>query len=226
MENIQSSREKIVVVDNQSSSCKYSSSQGHCFAIDLHGVVLQLSIRTMIDILFRCGKLHHFIWLGCNLRFVTRMIQELYTQTIVEQAFDRLLSFDQFAALQDIAFAIINAQKPRPAVIKLLQQLKKQGHTLIICSNIGPRSLALLEQKYPDLFALFTDRIVPQPGSMLSKPNALVYQQIQQRYGTTHQRIILIDDRTQNLQAAIQEGIVPLQFNTIKRLQRDLLPYV
>lgn len=193
-----------------------------CFAIDLHGVVLQLNIAQMALILLRSGQLHRFVLLGCNIFFWIAMIRQLRTQQVVEQAFNELLIFPQFKAVQETAFAIINAQQPRPAVVQLLRELQQQGDTLVICSNIGPRSMALLATQFPELFALFSDCITPQQPTMVSKPDKAVYQLLVERHAAHHRRIILIDDRLANNHAATPYGIIALHYQGLSRLRRTL----
>lgn len=194
-----------------------------CIAIDLNGVILGLSLRQIASTVLKSGQIHRFMILGLNPRFWHAMIQHIRQEPILEQAFDQLvLKFPQLKNVEATAFAIINAQQPKKGMVCLLEQLRADGHTLVAFSNIGPKSMATLRAKHPDLFALFHDFVTPTSDFMIGKPDKRAYQRLFSLYGDTHNQIILIDDQKVNIHAAQHHGITGIQYKSAKQIDSEL----
>jgi HAD superfamily hydrolase (TIGR01509 family) len=92
--------------------------------------------------------------------------------------------------------------------LKLARYCKKQGHTLVVLSNMDAETMALLKQKFPQFFNLCDDIIASGDIGMI-KPDPALFAHVINR-GHNARACILIDDRPENRQAAEQ-----LEFDTI-----------
>ncbi len=84
--------------------------------------------------------------------------------------------------------------------------LKKKGHKVYILSNWEPASFKLMQEDYPDFFALF-DGIVISGDIGLVKPDPAIYEYLLHKYNLKPSESILIDDQIDNINAARDLGI-------------------
>lgn len=100
----------------------------------------------------------------------------------------------------------IETQKWVPESLKLVQELKEQGHKVYILSNWDTESFALMKEKYAQNFALF-DGIVISGEVGLIKPHTSIYESTLSKYQIHPSNVCFIDDQSVNIQAAQLTGI-------------------
>jgi FMN phosphatase YigB (HAD superfamily) len=124
-------------------------------------------------------------------------------------------------------FTIAHDLKPVPGMHELAQELHDQGYTLYLASNIGTPDLAAQQERYPELFALFTDCYTPETAGGVKKPKAAYYEGLrklinEREAGQPH--IIFIDDSKNNVTGAVMsnQNISGFQFKNAQQLKADL----
>ncbi len=108
----------------------------------------------------------------------------------------------------------------RPAIWKLVHQLKEAGYHLYILSNY-PEILFKKHTEYAD----FMDDM---EGMMVSymihigKPKRAIYQALCDKYGLNKEECLFFDDRAENVQGAIDFGMRAKRVLSAKGLAADL----
>ena len=177
-------------------------------------IVTELPLRALSRFLFK-----PLFWLELyKTSRRTRVIDDIFEQVEIK--------YPKAQALWPFGYALSNMQKPRKHMQMLLVSLKKQGDTLILCSNIGPVPLNALKKKYPHFFNLFDSSLTPEKNTgYIQKPQKAFFDNlkllIEKQYPQTDS-IILIDDRSQNITQAACMGIRGIQFLSLDKLKAAL----
>lgn len=143
-------------------------------------------------------------------------LKEYWEKTLMERKMN--LNPDDLAWLvyEDIvSWADINED-----TLNLIRELKENGHTLAILSNMVTETLVYLQNNtsfigyfdYP-YFSCELNMIKPNPG---------LYQYILDDMKTEAHNCIFIDDLAVNCEAAEKTGMQVIQFRNVKQLWRDL----
>jgi FMN phosphatase YigB (HAD superfamily) len=175
---------------------------------DIHGVLFTKDYRTIASLIWHNPRVLKMFLYALNPLFIYDVLKLMYKKGVTEEYIIGLgqkhRSFAQFVPL---GIAIANAQKPIAKTVALAHQLKKQGYTLHILSNIGPTIYADLAQKHPAVFAPFDAVIVPLPeNNYCGKP----HQEFFDVYAKTHageKQILLVDDKPINIKKAVYAGM-------------------
>ena len=93
----------------------------------------------------------------------------------------------------------------RPAIWKLVHQLKEAGYHLYILSNY-PELLFKKHTQYAD-FMDDMEGMVVSYMLHVGKPERIVYQTLCDRYGLNKEECLFFDDRAENVQGAIDFGM-------------------
>ena len=93
----------------------------------------------------------------------------------------------------------------RPAIWKLVHQLKEAGYHLYILSNY-PEILFKKHTQYAD-FMDDMEGMVVSYMLHVGKPERIVYQTLCDRYGLNKEECLFFDDRAENVQGAIDFGM-------------------
>jgi|GEM_PF-1955882 hypothetical protein len=146
---------------------------------------------------------------------------------------------------------VSNAYKPRPGMTELVQQLHEKGFTQRLASNIGPRLLALLDHKFTQEYNcnmfehIQMGKIVdyskygnPESAPLIDstymatagKPELEFFTQFNETYPLPAGMYrIFIDDKIENINAALAAGWVGIHFditnknvNPVEELLKDL----
>lgn len=175
---------------------------------DLQNVIVRVNIWQTIAAFYAIPGIIN------KARVLTRLA--LYVANLVTKRNPALLSIEH-ALLKSsdnsaVAQAITLMITPRVLItptVELLHALHAQGYPLFICSNMGERSFALLQNRYPQLFGaqgLFrahqisthaNGHLTKYTKTMFSATLAMVY-----NHAPDVTTVILIDDRTDNLKRA------------------------
>ena len=108
----------------------------------------------------------------------------------------------------------------RPAIWKLVHQLKEAGYHLYILSNY-PEILFKKHTQYAD-FMDDMEGMVVSYMLHVGKPERVVYQTLCDRYGLNKEECLFFDDRAENVQGAIDFGMRAKRVLSAKELAADL----
>ena len=108
----------------------------------------------------------------------------------------------------------------RPAIWKLVHQLKEAGYHLYILSNY-PEILFKKHTQYAD-FMDDMEGMVVSYMLHVGKPERIVYQTLCDRYGLNKEECLFFDDRAENVQGAIDFGMRAKRVLSAKELAADL----
>ena len=108
----------------------------------------------------------------------------------------------------------------RPAIWKLVHQLKEAGYHLYILSNY-PEILFKKHTQYAD-FMDDMEGMVVSYMLHVGKPERIVYQTLCDRYGLNKEECLFFDDRVENVQGAIDCGMRAKRVLAAKGLAVDL----
>ena len=109
---------------------------------------------------------------------------------------------------------------PEPLIPEsLLEQLHRQ-HRLLLLSNTNPVHFEAACERYPQM-GLFDDYVLSyKVGAM--KPDARIYQEAIARAGCLAEECLFIDDLAANVEAARQQRMDAVQFESLSKLRDDL----
>jgi 2-haloacid dehalogenase len=96
--------------------------------------------------------------------------------------------------------------------VRLLRMLRTKGVPVFALSNFGIESFAYAETKYPFL-AEFDRRYISGHMGVI-KPDALIYQMLEEDSGLRGAEILFADDRSDNIDAAAARGWATHLFET------------
>ena len=108
----------------------------------------------------------------------------------------------------------------RPAIWKLVHQLKEAGYHLYILSNY-PEILFKKHTQYAD-FLDDMEGMVVSYMLHVGKPERIVYQTLCDRYGLNKEECLFFDDRAENVQGAIDFGMRAKRVLSAKGVAVDL----
>ena len=108
----------------------------------------------------------------------------------------------------------------RPAIWKLVHQLREAGYHLYILSNY-PEILFKKHTQYAD-FMDDMEGMVVSYMLHVGKPERIVYQTLCDRYGLNKEECLFFDDRAENVQGAIDFGMRAKRVLSAKGLAVDL----
>lgn len=96
---------------------------------------------------------------------------------------------------------------PNEEIVALMKQLRANGYTIVLASNIAPGSLALLQERYPEVFEYFKvdgklQAVTPakENGWLDKKQPSKYYQELVSLCGK--EQVIFIDDSDKNCKNA------------------------
>ncbi|RLM23218.1 glucose-1-phosphatase [Brenneria alni] len=111
------------------------------------------------------------------------------------------LSFEQFSTGWQAIFVAL-----RPEVINIMQQLRKEGHRVVILSNTNRLHCSHWPVLFPEVEEA-TDRLYLSQDIGLRKPEAAIYHYVLTQEGVTPDQAIFFDDNPANVAAAQTLGI-------------------
>lgn len=190
---------------------------------DIHGVLFSTDYRKVLHLLWTPQTCLIFLHL-CNPTALWAMIKLWYKGAVDEEYLVYFTSrYQRLRGCKELLFAVANAQRPIQPMVDLVHDLKKQGYTLHILSNIGELMFDELTQRFPALFDQFDAyKVANQAEAYLAKPNIRMYQTYLQQHNPDNKQIIFIDDKVKNIKAAQQAGMTSLRFTTAQALAQQL----
>lgn len=108
-----------------------------------------------------------------------------------------------------ILFGYAHHLPPIPGSFELFHSLKDAGYGMYILSNFQDYGFRLFEQTHP---VLQTSGTVVSARVQMMKPEPDIYQYLLQTYHLVPNETVFIDDRPENITAAIEAGIHGIVF--------------
>ena len=166
---------------------------------DLHGVLIEFSFLELTKSFIKYNKKLDLIVCFLDPRIIYKTIYLIFTENVVEKAaFILIKKFPKLNKHYDFILAGINKQIIKKNSLKILENLKKDNQ-LYIFSNIGEKSIKILEIKYPELFTNFTDIFYTKSSeNYLCKPSKEYFENVIKKL-PKNKEIIFIDDKKKNL---------------------------
>ena len=149
-------------------------------------------------------------------------IEYLFTGKIMEQNFWEIILDGFLGKVENLKIIDKVFQKKSSInnnVLSLAKKLKKQNYKIGILSNLTPQTRHMLfDQKIfePFEYQFFSDVI------SLAKPNPKIFYHVSKKIGRTKKDIILIDDKKENVEAAIKFGFNGIHYENFTNLKSDL----
>ena len=108
----------------------------------------------------------------------------------------------------------------REQAVPWLKMLKERGYGVYLLSNY-PRSL--FEAHSKDLeFLPYTDGMVVSCYVKMMKPDAGIYEELLRKYSLSASECVFIDDRVQNIDAAVALGMKGIVLQSAEQAMNDL----
>ncbi|EPN1637712.1 glucose-1-phosphatase [Cronobacter sakazakii] len=111
------------------------------------------------------------------------------------------LSFEQFSAGWQAVFVGL-----RPEVITIMQQLREQGHRVVVLSNTNRLHTTYWPEQYPEVRAA-ADAIYLSQEMGMRKPEPEIYQKVLEQEGFSARDAVFFDDNEANIDGARKVGI-------------------
>jgi len=104
--------------------------------------------------------------------------------------------------------------------VQILQQLKQADYPLYALSNFPAEKFAAFRKEY-SFMEVFEDCIISGQEEVI-KPDPRIYEILLKRSGKKPHEMLFIDDRLENVEAAVAMGLHGLHFTDATQLARDL----
>ena len=114
------------------------------------------------------------------------------------------LSYEQFSAGWQAVFVSL-----RKEVITIMQQLREQGHRVVVLSNTNRLHTTYWPEQYPQISAA-ADSIYLSQEMGMRKPEARIYQQVLAQEGYSADDAVFFDDNVDNIEGANRLGITSI----------------
>lgn len=108
-----------------------------------------------------------------------------------------------------------------PAMVAWQAALKRHGLRTAILSNMGDSVLESIQRTY-SWIANF-DVLVWSYQHLMAKPDPAIYHLTLKQLGTRAEETLFIDDKRENIDAAVALGLKAIQFSTVDKLRADLV---
>ncbi len=106
--------------------------------------------------------------------------------------------------------------------VTLLNRIKSKGnHKLIGLTNWSHETFPVALERFP--FLHLFDGIVVSGTEKMKKPDPRIYQLTLNRYHINAENAVFIDDKKENVVAAVREGIHGIHFTTSEVLEKELV---
>jgi HAD superfamily hydrolase (TIGR01509 family) len=192
---------------------------------DLHGVVVErkffgickhiLKHTYRLDILLLCLK-PTFTRNVFNLLKKSRVPEELAIK--LSKKHPKLEPF------VEVTIAMMNEQKIINSTFEVIKKLKQKGFKLYLFSNIGEKTFAQLEKKFPLLFSYFDGIVVAENhDDWIQKPSPAAFAKFLSRFDLKADECIFIDNSLRNITTAFDEGMYPILFQSPDQLLHELV---
>jgi FMN phosphatase YigB (HAD superfamily) len=135
----------------------------------------------------------------------------------------------QAPRLAEMVKRITHEKTPLAGMPELINQIHARGFRMAIASNMSAADYVFYQQKFPELFGTFAYAKVihyDKAGKALCKKPSLEYfKQLKDELtanGLAKENLVFIDDRLNNVDASLQEGLHGILFENATQLQAEL----
>ncbi len=184
------------------------------FVFDLHGVIFRFDpMRAVYDAVLTKNKKKLFL-AAINPFLIWDVVKLMHTSAVVEEAIMAIThKYPNLKELVPLALQMANEQVPIAPTVELITQIKRSGFKLFVFSNIGEHSAQILNDKYPEIFALFDGVLVTTAqDNYLMKPSEDAFAKFLNKFNIDKTKIVFIDDKQSNIYMARKLGIPAIQF--------------
>lgn len=229
-----------ITFSQESESLLNSFSQEVEFAWDVNNVLLKKNIPTMIKTTLLCDKLPlakvfstlifdyiHYVCTGTvgNVQQLIIGIKSVLKNGEYDETIHCILKkYDP--RLAKILERVATELYPVEGMLELISELNALHYTQRIATNMGSERVKLLKIKHQSLFSYFNGgkTVIYQDGvPSVKKPSSEYFQQYQSEYNVDRKKIIIfVDNKLENVIAALKEGFIAIQFQGVKKLRNDL----
>lgn len=194
-------------------------------AVDLHGVLFKHNYKNMFKLFFKSKNKRKLIFALINPRLWIDVIKLMRKKAVAEEFFVGLAQkYHRLQPFLPLGITIANQQTVTPGMVEALVHLKKKGYELHLFSNIGSIVFEDLHKKYPNILALFDALKMPsQDNGYLRKPSKKAFEEYLKEHNPYGKKVIFIDDKKKNVEAATQHGIISILFHSMPQLKQELL---
>lgn len=112
--------------------------------------------------------------------------------------------------------------EPYPYAVSWIEGLKEKGYNVYLLSNYPKELFAMHEQKGLFPFIEKTDGKVVSGFVKMVKPNADIYEHLMSKYGLNAEECVFLDDRAENIEAAIKLGMKGIVVKSYEQASADL----
>jgi HAD superfamily hydrolase (TIGR01509 family) len=203
--------------------CSSCSPETTLIVFDLNDVIVKPDIHAMLSALYHAqNKRHILTHLIPTSMYLARTLW--HTESSFEDVIHTCKKHNHVIA--DLLRTLSTCQKPISGTIEIIKSLHTQGYELAIASNIGSETIHVLQEKYPHIFKYFSSVVtcdtINNSEQFIKKPDTKFFELFQKKYNPHKKRIIFIDDKRINVQAAQNSGMHALVFKNSKTLRKQL----
>lgn len=153
----------------------------------------------------------HPDWLAVDRGSLT--LEQAAAQAIERTEVDEPIIHGIYAAVAPSLQAI-------PESVAILDDLKKQGHTLYALSNMGQVSATYLQQ-HASFWSSFKDVVISSRVGLI-KPEPAIFETMLAQFGLAAADCLFIDDSKENVQAALTLGLDAFVFQDAQQCRSEL----
>eukprot|EP01113_Clastostelium_recurvatum_P005409 TRINITY_DN12427_c0_g1_i1.p1 TRINITY_DN12427_c0_g1~~TRINITY_DN12427_c0_g1_i1.p1 ORF type:complete len:317 (+),score=77.43 TRINITY_DN12427_c0_g1_i1:42-992(+) len=198
------------------------------FAFDLHHVIMDFSVKEMLQRLW--GHQHKMKTLRLLLQpgFVAdlaafskgNILPEKFILDISEK-YGPTAHISVGELVRDVA----NCQTPNQEIVEVIMDLKQKGFKIYLFSNIGENLLLHLRGKLPtDVFQHFDGFLTARAADDFAvKPSTRAFDNFWKTF-VPHRdsQVIFVDDKQANIDAGVKSGMYGIRYTSPKQLQQEL----
>ena len=171
--------------------------------------------KRKLNLLF--ALLSPFLWADVLKLMIKGAVAEEYLVGLAEKH-HRLKEF------VPLGIEIANQQEPNQKVIEILKELKKNGYSLHLFSNLGGIIFKDLRKKHPEAFTLFDGiSLASRQNDYMRKPSDDAFSTFLKTHNPHNLPVILIDDKKKNIRGAQKHGITSIFFKSPEQLRAELV---
>ncbi len=124
----------------------------------------------------------------------------------------------------DIYDVLIDGMEgPIHGSVDLLMELKDRGTPVYAITNMSTEGFQSLKQQYP--FLRLFDGVVVSGSIGLAKPDPKIFQHLLTQFDLNPRETLFIDDKSSNVQGALDAGIYAVRFENPRQLEQTLETY-
>ena len=212
-------------MDKKIDKKKESTHQKAIIAVDLHGVLFVARHKNMFRTFFKSKEKLKLFFALCSPFLWADVLKLMKKKAVAEEYLVGLAEkHHRLKKFVPLGIEIANQQDPNQEVIEVLKELKKNGCTLHLFSNIGGIIFEDLRKKYPVPMTLFESfSLASRENGYARKPHEKAFTTFLKTHNPHNLPVILIDDKKKNIRGAQKHGITTIFFTSPKQLRTELV---